>query len=227
MKLKKCAVPFLVGLFTAVTVTSTASAHPNDYFQGKYIGKTGANIVLYVLYTAQTELLTKENVYNYATNWNNISSNVKVSVEYQNGIILKTDGKCPVVGMKFDDSTFGCTNPFDSSGNLLDTTKGFNSNWSYVRIDMNVDPSVFIDIKNGPITPSKVITNARKTFLHEVGHALKLTHPEQNAALSGHTVSYGRPYAIMNQGYVRSSSEAVAPDIAYHDKSCLKTKWGA
>lgn len=129
--------------------------------------------------------------------------------------------------MKFDDNTFGCTNPFDSSGNLLDTTQGFNSNWSYVRIDINVDAEAFVDIKNFLISLNSIITNARKTFLHEVGHALKLSHPKQNSTLSGHTVSNGRPYAIMNQGYVRSSSDAVAPDIAYHDKICLKTKLGA
>lgn len=226
MKLKKYAMPFLAGLLAAIAVTSTASAHPYDYWQGRYIGKSDANIVLYVFYTAQTELLSKENVYNYATNWNNISNDVKVSVEYQNSIFPQTDGKCPVIGMEFDDNTLGCTNPFDSYGNLLDTTQGFNSDWSYVRIDMNVDPAMFVDIKNFFISPDNMITNARKTFLHEVGHALKLTHPEKNANLSGHTVSNGRPYAIMNQGYVRSSSDAVAPDIAFHDKVCLKTKWG-
>lgn len=81
-------------------------------------------------------------------------------------------------------------------------------------------------ILNGLLSPNKLTANARKTFLHEVGHALKLKHPEINANLSAHTVSNGRPYAIMNQGYVRSSSDAVAPDIAFHDKVCLKTKWG-
>lgn len=226
MKLKKYAAPFLAGLLAAVTVTSTASAHPYDYWQGLYLSKNDANIELYVLYTAQTELLTKENVYDYATNWNNISSNVSVSVEYQNTILPNSNGKWIVAGREFNNTNLGRMNPYDASGNLMDTTPGVNSDWSYVRIDINVDAEAFVDLKNGLITPSKLISNARKTFLHEVGHALKLSHPKQNSTLSGHTVSNGRPYAIMNQGYVRSSSDAVAPDIAYHDKICLKTKWG-
>lgn len=226
MNKKNFAVPFLAGLLAAVTVTSTASAHPYDYWQGEYLNKGNANIELYVLYTAQTELLTKENVYDYATNWNNISSNVSVSVEYQNTGLPNSNGKWIVTGREFNNTNLGRTNPYDASGNLMDTTEGVNSDWSYVRIDINVDPGAFADIHNGLITPSKLITNARKTFLHEVGHALKLSHPEQNSALSGHTVSSGRPYAIMNMGYVRSSSDAVAPDIAYHDKICLRTKWG-
>lgn len=119
-------------------------------------------------------------------------------------------------------------NPYDASGNLIDVNvdENLDLDWAYVRIEMKVEPSAFYDTHNGLLSPNKLITNARKTFLHEVGHALKLSHPKQNSTLSGHTVSNGRPYAIMNQGYVRSSSDAVAPDIAYHDKICLKTKWG-
>lgn len=183
---------------------------------------------MYVLYTAQTELLTKENVYDYATNWNNISNNVKVSIEYQNSVVPYINNKWPVIGMKYSDTTLGCTIPYDASGNLIDVNvdENLDLDWAYVRIEMKVEPSAFYDIHNGLLSSNKLITNARKTFLHEVGHALKLKHPERNAKLSGHTVSNGRPYAIMNQGYVRSSSDAVAPDIAYHDKICLKTKWG-
>lgn len=65
---------------------------------------------------------------------------------------------------------------------------------------------------------------AKKTFTHEVGHALKLAHPAKNSSLSEHTYYGGIPYAVMNQGF---PVNAVATTVSSHDKSCLIAKWGA
>ena len=65
MKLKKRIVPMLAGALTAVMLTSTASAHQYDYWNGKYIGKNGANILLRVTKSAQTDLLNYNDVYSH------------------------------------------------------------------------------------------------------------------------------------------------------------------
>ncbi len=49
-----------------------------------------------------------------------------------------------------------------------------------------------------------------KVIIHELGHALALTHPECGA------------YAVMQQGVGNYG----ALTIQYHDESCLKMKWG-
>lgn len=88
-----------------------------------------------------------------------------------------------------------------------------------VSIIMNTNSTVY----SGTGNSTQV---AKMTFMHEVGHTLKLCHPAYSPGASRHTY-YGRyPKAIMNQGFPMSSAPCVSPTIAYHDKSNLKAKWG-
>lgn len=224
MKLKKRIAPMLAGLLAAVVaVTSTASAHIYDFWVGKYIGMSGAKITLKIMNSAQTGFLTKDTVYKYATNWNGISSNVKISVVYETPGMSTTPGQMSVVGVELKKEILGCTIPYDANGKPLDDSIGLRSDWAYVQIGMNTNPFAF---SGGVILdPVKTIINARKTFIHEVGHALKLSHPEPYAG--GHDKIGGLPYAIMNQGFAYPSSDTVAADITPHDKGCLIQKWGS
>ncbi len=69
----------------------------------------------------------------------------------------------------------------------------------------------------------KKIIVAKKTFTHEVGHALKLSHPIRNSNLANHIYS-GLPRSIMNQGYPNSTN--VSSTIVIHDVGNIVSKWG-
>ncbi len=219
MKLKKRAIPMLAGVLTAVMLTSTASAHPGDYYAGKYIGKNGAEILLRIEPSAQTSLLDWAGVYQYGYDWNNISSNVEVSLVYASANTPTIYGAMSVCGYNpTDDRDLGGTLAYDSNGNL---TGDFTVNWSKVTIYMNTSREAYFN--EHCRSPQEA---AKKTFLHEVGHALKLSHPFISNGLGGHT-NNGRPAAVMNQGYPGLYNNAVSPTITAHDISCLKAKWGA
>lgn len=219
MKIKKRVIPMLAGMVTAVMLTSTASAHPLDYYAGKYIGKNGAEILLRIEPSAQTDLLDWAGVYQYGYDWNNISSNVNVSLVYASVNTPTTYGAMSVCGFDpADDRDLGGTLAFDSNGIPTDD---FTVNWSKVTIYINTSREAFV---NGYCrNPQEA---AKKTFLHEIGHALKLKHPFISNGLGGHTID-GRPTAVMNQGYPGEYYDAVSPTITAHDISCLKAKWGA
>lgn len=213
----------LTGALAAILLTSTASAHPYDYWSGKYIGKDNAEILLRIDTSAQTSFLTWGDVYQYGYDWNNISSKVKVSLALAGSGTPSLYGAMGVIGKWYDNGKLGETIPYDSNGNPMEIAEDIydvNANWAGVIIYMNTNPIAFS-------SDGKLTNGARKTFLHEVGHALKLSHPLTNSSISGHIKS-GRPVAVMNYGYPdRDSGGGVSPTITDHDKSCLKTKWGA
>ncbi len=72
MKFKKRIAPILAGaLVGAIALTSTASAHMFDYWEGNYVGKSDAKILLRITTSAQTSLLNWNDVYSAGYNWNN------------------------------------------------------------------------------------------------------------------------------------------------------------
>lgn len=219
MKLKKRAIPMLAGVLTAVMLTSTASAHPEDYWGGKYIGHEDAKFTLRISRSAQTDFLNSD-IYWSARDWNGISSNVRVNVSFViNGRTTIDDG-INVYGDNLGKYLLGYTTPYDSNGKPLDTSiDGLISDWAYASITMNTNSSAF----SGASDPKLA---AQMTFVHEVGHVLKLTHPFISRGLGGHTID-GKPVAIMNQGLPGDFGGAVSSTITGHDKSCLKAKWGA
>lgn len=219
MKIKKRVIPMLAGMVTAIMLTSTASAHPEDYWAGKYIGKNGADITFRIEPSAQTDLLDWAGVYQYGYDWNNISSNVNVSLVYASVNTPTTYGAMSVCGFNpGNDNIFAETRGYDSNGNPLGDTC---ADWGKVAIYMNTSRGVYFN--ENCRNPQEA---AKKVFLHEVGHALKLKHPFISRGLGGHTID-GRPVAVMNQSYPGDYDGAVSPTITAHDISCLKAKWGA
>lgn len=220
MKLKKRAIPMLAGVLTAVMLTSTASAHPYDYWQGKYIGKSNAEILFRIDTSAQTDLLTWAGVYQYGYDWNNISSKVKVSLALAGPGTPSIYGAMSVMGQSFEDGTLGRTIPYDSNANIMIKGNEYDvdSNWASVRIYMNTNPNAFDCYVSSTIS-------AKKTFIHEIGHALKLKHPDRYE--EGHNYYSGYPHAVMNPKPPDYRNLQSAKEITDHDKSCLIAKWGA
>ena len=109
-----------------------------------------------------------------------------------------------------DDPVLGTTYAYGSNGG----NTSLNSNWISVIIYMDTGNHY-----NG-------MSSAKKTFKHEVGHALKLAHPFAFSPLQYHTHgTYNNlPVSVMNQGY--PNSDEISVNIEAHDKLLLKNKWG-
>ncbi len=222
MKLRKRIASIIAGVIVgAVTITTTASAHNEDYFGGKYIGESDADILFRITSSAQTDLLNKSDVYSGGSDWNNISSNVYIRLAYSTPGMPQLYGEMYVVGEYRTDGVLGRTIPYYSTGVVAgsEDNPDVHANWAHVEIKMNTNPAAY----NGASNPSAA---ARMTFTHEVGHALKLSHPAKGSSISGHNIN-GLPYAIMNQGYPGAQNGATSGIITSHDKACLRAKWGA
>lgn len=214
MKIKKRMLSIVAGVLAAVMLTNTASAHSYDYLGGKYIGLNGAKRVVIITPSAYTELLNPFDVYLHGESWNNISSNVKIMVLVESKGMPAYDNATRVVGSWDLGGATGETKFYDKNGNPV----GINSDCAYSEITMNTHPDTYSVV-------GKKITSARKTFIHEIGHVLKLDHPKQSSLLEGHDID-GRPYAVMNQGLYYVYPD-VSTTVTEHDKACLKAKWGA
>ena len=222
MKIKRCIASVIAAAFCSTLIAGSAAAHPKDIWQGKYIGRNDARIVLRLDSSAITSFLTYDDVYKYGTDWNGISSNVNVTViNYAPGMPTVA-GQMFVMGKKLEAGALGLTVPYDSSYNIMYDSSGkeyeYHSDWSYVRIYMTTLDSSYSQVRYKTNT-------AKMTFIHEVGHALKLAHPIVDDDL--HDTGYGRPYAVMNQGCVDPSFfPYVTGTVDEHDKECLRYKWG-
>lgn len=194
------------------------SVHGGEVSSGTYVNENNKNLVFLIVDSAKTNLLNSS-VYNSATVWNNISNNVDVYVYYDalpSPFPLDKIIPMPVIGTQLEGNVVAQTIPHDKNGNVVSV----NSNWMYVHIEMDTSPNAF-SIASDPTAAAK------KTFIHEVGHALKLEHPTKNATITGHSYN-GYPYAVMNQNLPKSLGGAsqVASCPTWHDIECLTYKWG-
>lgn len=143
MKFKKRIIPMIAGTLSAILLTSTASAHPYDYWNGKYIGKNGANILLRICESAQTSLLTKDGVYEGCFDWNGISSNVNVRMAWAVTGMPSLKDEMLVMGEFEEVGHYGRICPYDSNGNIIDYEGGENQSWSDACVYMNINPDAF------------------------------------------------------------------------------------
>lgn len=214
----KCTAIISASAIILCTLTSfTVSAYNGDYFGGTYKGSAVPyNIKFVIDPSAQTSLLNSS-VYQSAWAWNNISSKVGgIGIAmYTPG--MPTYGFFPVYG---DESlpynVLGMTKCYNTSGNKVSV----DSDWASVKIYMNTSSSIYSGISNK--------TNvAKAVFIHEVGHALKLSHPAKSGSLSGHDKGENKnlPLAVMNQGF--PNGDEVSSTVTSHDRENLKAKWGA
>lgn len=223
----------LTALFTAAVVactSTTAYAHNEDLSWSTYRGRSSAEFVLRIEPSARNEVLTTSAVYNHGTDWNGISSNVKLSVVSVGGgtptilnqlcVYGKDKGGTIISNSDADRVIFtaGETVFYDENGKVVDIYT--NCVWS--EIEMNTNAKIMKFFAERPDYAKPIFS---KAFRHEVGHALKLTHPLKNSDL--HTNKYGGyPEAIMNPGDP-GGEEYVSPTITEHDKACLRKRWGA
>lgn len=225
--MKKRIISFLTAIAVAINFAgSIVYAHTGDIWNGKYIYNSQKDLKLRITKSAQTSLMTEE-VYKSALAWNNISSNVNVSVIMETTGMPSTSGCMYVYGNIVDgeilnENTYGKMIPYDSNGNRFKgDDEGVNMDWNYVKIIINTTTAT------GKFEETSNPTEAAKAnFIHEVGHALKLSHPEWDINLSGHT-HLGYPYSVMNKGLPSKKREHMSYTVALHDKQCLTAKWGA
>lgn len=172
--------------------------------------------------------LTNFNQVRSSTNgWNGISSKVNISsvVSEVNNVDIE------VYGSNFSDkpSTLGELRLIGAPG----TTEP-HQNWRTVFISMNINPTVW------GINATSQLRSQRftHTFIHEVGHALKLDHPRigGNPNGSGGTIVDGHnihrsdlngwvPLAVMTPGFYDSHSSN-SQWVSNHDRDNIKKKWG-
>ena len=244
MKIKRLIASVVLAAFCLTMISGTASAHSYDVFAGHYfrlipsttaggepriIVRDTADFMLRINSSALNDILTYNTINKYATEWNNISSNVYLKTYNPDYYLPTQTSEIGVYGKDLGGVTEepepghmvisfegGETHYYDMYGKRVHP----DNNSVYCEIYMNtwdVGLSIYRKETNGVLA-------ARKTFLHEVGHALLLDHPAIGSQYDDHTYS-GRPYAVMNQGFL-GKFDFISGSITEHDKSCLITKWG-
>lgn len=194
-------------------MTTQVFAHRGDVYDGVYMSNSPYSqnpLKLLIDTSAITEALTMT-MYREALEWNNISSNVEVSVT-QFHLGMSDAGFTYIRGASWTDGMTGLTEARDQNGYIC----GANDDWYSVTIYINTHEDAF----SGSSYPEK---SAIKTIIHEVGHALKLAHPFPDESYADHIYD-GLPHAVMNQGLVDEA--CVAFTVVTHDKKNLIYKWG-
>ena len=216
---KEIKVILLILLSGILLMPSKSSAHLGDYFSGVYVASAPSQ-PSYMNFMVDSSALNgsfTQSVFSSISSWNNLSSNVHVLLTYrapgmpsnvvQNYYLIY--GSAMYSGFS-DPTLFGVTVPRNSSGTILQA----NDNWYRVE--------VYLNTSSGYLNDS---TKAKKVFLHEIGHCLKLSHPIENSSLLGHNYN-GKPMAIMNQG-LPNALTGIASTVQGHDVSNLQAKWGS
>lgn len=210
--IKKISVILLSTLVLSSVSSFTVSAHNLDYFGGVYTNSSTISNMKYKVESSAITTTLTSSVYYSAYAWDDISSTVGsigIAISVPG---MPSTGFFGVLGQAYYDGTLGETIPRDSNGNIV----GANNNWTSVSIYMNTASNAFSGAEDATEA-------AKKTFMHEVGHTLKLCHPANNSSASGHYYS-GYPRAIMNQGFPNNTN--VASAITAHDQENLRAKWG-
>lgn len=223
MKIKRVIAAVLAGICCMNLIAGSASAHDEDIYGGSYIGKTKADFVLRINSSARTDILTYSDVYQHGYDWNNISGNVQLGVAVAGGGMPSIADQINVNGCDLLSSnaqkTYGRSIYYDKNWNEC----GPSADCYAAKIEMNTSENVYSNLDN--LSDKQAM--AKKVFVHEVGHILKLRHPWQSSkyeVYSGHDYG-GYPYAIMNMGDLWDEP-CSADEITEHDKSCLIKKWG-
>lgn len=209
-------------VFTALITATTSYAHENVYYDGGYVHYSSSNIILRIAPSAYADTLLSENDFYLAYDWNNVSSKVKLNLLYEAPGMPTSVSMISVVGEILPDGYVGVTRSYGVDGSRLKGDQGLNADWATVIIVMTRDTSQYDDVFSSHLRK----TAARATFVHEVGHALKLNHTlwyrENNV---DHYID-GYPKAVMHKS-VREDQPALAYTVVKHDKDCLIEKWGA
>lgn len=238
MKIKKCIASVVAAAFCLTMISGTASAHRGDVWDGHYyivypattvdgkpniVFRDTADFVLRINPSAQNDVFTYSDVYQYGTDWNSTSNNVRLSVIMVNSYTPTRSNEINVDGadlpVNADVMTAGYTLFYNQYGEEVDA----NEDCVFSLIQINTSNAALDYYRSS--TPAIKKSFTKKTFLHEVGHALKLCHPIRDPSYSGHTYNNGYPIAIMNQGKAGYYGY-IGKKIEEHDKICVQAKWG-
>ena len=184
---------------------STYNRTFSDYLENGYANGSAPYVVNVIIdSSAITQYLTSD-VYTCATAWNDIDSNiiVKLYLPSHIGAYDPCDFTVAVVGSIFDNEDYGRF--YWGSGNV-------NGNWTSGRIE--------ISLNNAKINSSTaLLCDQQMNFLHELGHALKLIHPNVSN-------SDWHPISIMNPGLPSRAGDYYIPcRPSGYDKYNLNRKW--
>ena len=166
------------------------------------------------------DMLTPE-LYQLGNVWNGITPNVTVNIliDAQSGAWPNFNAfNVEVVGREFDPTPRGVwLGRFAANGVEEYCAIIYNSNWTHGIIEMsiNTEPGSLLTL---PLIEREV------TFIHEVGHALKLRHPHD---VHGHN---WRPISIMNQcspvSHMVEHPGTMSARPSRYDEFNLIQKWG-
>lgn len=221
MKIKKCIASVIAAAFCLTMITETASAHTDDVFEGKYIGKDRADFVLRINSSAQNDVFNYSDVYKYGTDWNATSSMVNLSVVMAGGFTPTILNELNVDGANLPISADGMIAGYTLFYDVYGEPINENCDCAFSRIQINTSNEALDYFR----TSTRGKLYAKTTFLHEVGHVLKLAHPIQDPTQSGHTLN-GYPKAIMNPGKAGYYGY-IGVKIEDHDTLCVQAKWEA
>jgi len=166
MKLKKITKRTLsvsIVIIISQLLAITAFACNTAFFSGTYTANAPSNqsnLKLLLFPSAITPTLISSTYNN--PGWNSSSPVINVSITNWYQSIPNVDSYFPIYGEYWSNSSIlGETRVYDANGNPVSA----NSNWHRVSININTNSAAF-----------NTAEQARKTFIHEVGHALKLSH---------------------------------------------------
>jgi len=197
-----------------------------------------ANLLFYIQPSAITGVLTLANYQATMTqqnSWNGHTNRVFVA-----SIVPTFPGPnhfhVDVVGINNLDALGMIMHRCLSTNVLMDMALfGAHNHWGRVEIHMNRTQSVWTE-PAGSLTNNQIRDRVISVFRHEVGHVLKLQHPQasnSSTQISGHTileiapgpvVGYF-PLSVMNQGVPDIYNHATV-GVSQHDIQNLRARWG-
>jgi len=190
-----------------------------------------ADLLVSVSQSVLAGALSDWQIFEAGHSWNGISENVRVEVVAAGaGTWRPEEGVEPPAGDRFhvyvvmnnffnteDDMILG---DFTSDGydpDNPDETAWLHENWRWGRIRLSdgvLHNGLFGDLSHHTTS----LSDRQKVFIHEIGHALKLGHPNEREAT-------WNPVAIMNMGYAsRRPNNSIRP--TGYDRHNLIMKWG-
>ncbi|MCL2638401.1 MAG: hypothetical protein FWD48_08540 [Oscillospiraceae bacterium] len=190
-----------------------ASSCTNSYHTGT-VWYSGTNLRIGVNSSAMNSILTF-NVYNSVTTsggWNNLHTPARIHISnvIHLGAAPSATRDIDVVAWYYGSSNkLGEVVPYDSFGNVT----GEWGNWSSAVIRMTDCTSIWGD---GGVSATIRTERARKTFIHEVGHVFRLSHPNCSN-ISG-------PLAVMRQEAADLSATTSAT-VVTHDENNIAARW--
>ncbi len=186
---------------------SLVSKTYSDYYSGGYSGGSAPYVINVIIDSSAITTYLTNDVYSCVTAWNNIDSNISINYypATYTGTYASADFTVTVKGENLRDLTLG---------RMIPTPSNINGNWTSAIIKINTFTG-----SGGINNANAILYDKQMNFLHEMGHALKLKHPEDNNA-------GWFPLSIMNQGLPSIANYYyITCRPSGYDKYNLSRKW--